>query len=287
MEKKTSDKRQTKAQLMQRIQQLEEMNSSLRQTVEQKVIESRKQEQLSMRRIKLSAMGQMASAIAHQWRQPLTSITFILQNISNNFQDGKLDEHRLDKAIEDAGRLIERMSNVIDDLREFIKPAKAKTVFDLVEAVQETLLLLNAQMKSYEINHQFLHQSIPHLYFPGFPEEFKQVLINILNNAMSSITRRIESGDLPPGKGLIRIDIFRKEDQVNITIHNNGFAISSESMSRIFEPFYASSQTLKGKGVGLYMAKVIIEDKMQGQIFVRNDENNVIFTIKIPINKKV
>jgi signal transduction histidine kinase len=53
----------------------------------------------------------------------------------------------------------------------------------------------------------------------------------------------------------------------------------------IFDPYFTTKE--EGTGIGLYMAKVIIEDKMQGQIFVKNDENNVVFTIKIPINKKV
>lgn len=272
---------QTKAQLLERIHQLEEMNGKLQQTIDQKIKDSRKEEQLSMRRIKLSAMGQMAAAIAHQWRQPLTSISFILQNISSDFGDGKLEELQLEKSINDAMRLIQQMSTVIDDLREFVKPAKTKKSFDLIAGIKDTLLILQAQLQHYEIICDFNHESISSFEFPGFPEEFKQVLINIMNNAMSAIKRRITQGDLSHQKGKIRIEVLRRDKQIFITIHNNGFPIPDNTMNRIFEPFYTSEHSSKGKGVGLYMAKVIIEENMGGKIMVHNVKDGVTFIIQL------
>ena len=117
--------------------------------------------------------------------------------------------------------------------------------------------------------------------FSGYENEFKQVLLNIINNAKNKIVEK----DLPINqKGKIDINIERCANFNTIEIIDDAGAIDEKIINSIFEPYFTTKED--GTGIGLYMAKIIIEDKMRGTINVRNNKDNVIFTIKLP-HKKV
>lgn len=84
-------------------------------------------------------------------------------------------------------------------------------------------------------------------------------------------------------KGEININIQRCENCNMIEIIDDAGAIDEKIINSIFEPYFTTKEN--GMGLGLYMAKIIIEDKMKGTISVRNDKNCVIFTIKLPFKK--
>ena len=113
----------------------------------------------------------------------------------------------------------------------------------------------------------------------GFENEFKQVLLNLINNAKNKIVKKNEESEF---KGNISINISNNEDFNIIKITDDAGAISEDIINLIFDPYFTTKD--KGTGIGLYMAKVIIEDKMSGKIYVKNDGDNVEFYIKIPNN---
>mgnify|MGYP000541819517 CR=1 FL=1 len=95
----------------------------------------------------------------------------------------------------------------------------------------------------------------------GYPNEFKQSILSIINNCRDSILKRRQNEDI---EGLIKINISSKEDETCIKIQDNGIGIKEEYLEKIFEPFFTSKKN--GDGFGLYMVKLIIEDKMNGKI---------------------
>ena len=114
----------------------------------------------------------------------------------------------------------------------------------------------------------------------GYENEFKQVLLNIINNAKNKIVEK----NLPLNKkGSIDINIDKCINYNTIEIIDDAGEIDEKIINSIFEPYFTTKED--GMGLGLYMAKIIIEDKMRGIINVRNDENRVIFTIKLPHKK--
>ena len=96
-------------------------------------------------------------------------------------------------------------------------------------------------------------------------------------------TKDFLKGDNSKGE---KIDIYIEEGdaQTKIVVTDNGGKIPEKIIGFIFDPYFTTSKN--GTGLGLYMAKIIIEDKMRGTINVRNNKDNVIFTIKLP-HKKV
>ena len=115
----------------------------------------------------------------------------------------------------------------------------------------------------------------------GFENEFKQVLLNLINNAKNKIVENFKDSQ---EHTKIDINIERCSNYNTIEIIDNGGKIDEKIINSIFEPYFTTKEN--GTGLGLYMAKVIVEDKMRGSIKVRNEGENVIFTIKLP-HKKV
>lgn len=271
----------TLEQLESRIKELEQANRLLENKIDTEIKNSRKQEQLMMQQSKMVAMGQMVAAIAHQWRQPLTSVGFILQNIQTAYHQGKLDARYLNKSVEDAMTQVNTMSKTIDDLRIFLRPDSEKRSFDLLKAISETLSILNAQCLNNSILCRFNGTRRDSITVTGYPDEFKQVLINIISNGTYAILKKIEQGSLDENKGEITIDVLRRADKVVVKIFNNGIPIPRTLMERMFEPLYTTKDKAKGVGVGLYMAKTIIESNMGGRIFARNIKDGVVFIIQL------
>ena len=102
-----------------------------------------------------------------------------------------------------------------------------------------------------------------------------------INNAKNKINSLEENKGF---RGLISINTYKDEDYIHIDVKDNAGSIPEEIINHIFEPFFTTKAN--GTGFGLYMAKIIIEDKMSGSISVKNEEQNVVFSIKIPIRNK-
>ncbi len=261
--------------------QLAELNRDLENRIKSGLEERSRQERLMMQQSKLAAMGEMVGAIAHQWRQPLSTVGVIIQNLKMAHKLKKLDAHMLENSAKDAMGQIKFMSNTIDDFRNFFKPSKEKENFSVLEAVEHTISLVRAQLENNIISvHLQVGEGTP-LRVSGYPNEFKQVLVNIINNARSAIEEKRKKGNLKTDTGDIFIDITRAGKNITITIANNGDKIPKKVMARIFEPYFTTRKDGKGTGIGLYMSKTIVEDQMDGHIFAENTKDGARFTLQL------
>lgn len=111
----------------------------------------------------------------------------------------------------------------------------------------------------------------------GFPNEFSQVILNILNNAKDAI---IEN-NVNSGKVLINVE--KVDNNAIISIIDNAGGIPDNVLEKVFNPYFTTKEEGKGTGIGLYMSKTIIETNMNGKLEVENIENGAKFTIIIPI----
>ncbi|MBY0540526.1 MAG: HAMP domain-containing histidine kinase, partial [Campylobacterales bacterium] len=155
-------------------------------------------------------------------------------------------------------------------------------LFSISKAFSEINEIIGKQIfySNIKMNFNYKNENEELLIY-GYENEFKQVLLNIINNAKNKIVEK----NLPINqKGTIDINIKRSTNSNTIEIIDDAGAIDEKIIKSIFEPYFTTKED--GTGIGLYMAKVIIEEKMRGSITVRNDENHVIFTIKLP-HKKV
>jgi signal transduction histidine kinase len=277
---------------------LEELNKDLENTIREEVEKRRKHEQLLIQQSKLSAMGEMLGAIAHQWRQPLNAISILIQDIKLANQHGELDNDYINETVKTAKEQVRFLSQTIDDFRNFYKPCKEKSGFDVCNAILEILSLVNPQLvvSSIDVTVQTrdkdnrLLKTIAemftrydhmdeHFIVLGYPNEFKQVILNLVNNARDAILEFRQQKKLDKG----RIDILIKEEHKKVVIHvkDNGGGIPDHILDKIFIPYFTTKPFGQGTGIGLYMSKVIIESNMDGKLFAEVHDTDTIFTIEL------
>lgn len=166
-------------------QELKALNEQLDRRVEEEIQARLKIEKVQemernflIQQSKLSSMGEMMGAIAHQWRQPLNALNLNIQNLDDDFEDGLIDKAFIHAFIEKNRKTILFMSKTIDDFRNFFKIDKVKKQFSIREAIEETLSLQSAQFKNRNIVVEISGEDV---VIEGFRGEFQQVILNIIN----------------------------------------------------------------------------------------------------------
>jgi PAS domain S-box-containing protein len=230
---------------------------------------------------KMAAMGEMLGAIAHQWRQPLNTLSTYVASIQSAYYNDMITKDFVQTLTSGADAQIQFMSKTIDDFRHFFRPSKEKVPFDLVEAVDHAVKLMQAQLKQSGIDLRIsLEQNAAPLVVYGFQSEFVHVLVNILANARDAIeSRRAQDPESP--KKPIEIDISSQAEEVIIRIKDSGCGIPEHLLDKIFTPYVTTKGTTSGTGIGLYMAKNIVEKEMSGQLSAENIEGGAQFSIRL------
>ncbi len=240
------------------------------------------QKQFLIQQSKLAEMGDMVAAIAHQWNEPLTELSALVQDIQTSYLLNELEDVDVKDFVNDSMIQIKYMSKTLNDFRNFLKPSTKKQLFSISKALNEINEIIGKQIfySNIKMSFNYLNKDEELLIY-GYENEFKQVLLNLINNAKNKIVEKnIDTNE----KGNIDINIQRDENYNIIEICDDAGSIDEKIINSIFEPYFTTRKD--GTGLGLYMAKVIIEDKMRGTISVKNHLENVIFTIKLP-HKKV
>ena len=246
------------------------------------ITERIQQKQFLIQQSKLAEMGDMIAAIAHQWNEPLVELSALVQDIQTSYLLNELKDANVKDFVNDSMIQIKYMSRTLSDFRNFLKPSTKKNLFSISKALNEIKEIIGKQIFYSNINMSFNYKNKnEELLIYGYENEFKQVLLNIINNAKNKIADQ----NLPINeKKRIDINIERCTNYNTIEIIDDAGAVEERIINSIFEPYFTTKKD--GMGLGLYMAKIIIEEKMNGMITVRNDSNNVVFTIKLP-HKKV
>lgn len=221
-----------------------------------------------------AAMGEMIGMIAHQWKQPLSVLSMLANNMRADFELEDLKLENFKSYAEQINIQVKHLSTTIDDFRNFFKPHNEKSITNIVDVIDKTIELIG---KSLENNGILLKKEFKKVRdLEIFPNELSHVLLNILKNAKEAI---VQNGIK---KGMIIIRLYEEND-IYIEIEDNAGGIDEKIIDKIFEPYFTTKENLNGTGLGLYMSKIIIENHFTGQIYVRNVEKGVVFIIKIPL----
>jgi C4-dicarboxylate-specific signal transduction histidine kinase len=222
---------------------------------------------------RLAAMGEMIGNIAHQWRQPLNTLGIHMQSLGIFYGTPNFNKEFLDKTIAKSMETIKHMSKTIDDFRGYFRPDKAKTDFYVIEAIKNTLSLLEGCFDNPKITIDFVELDNP--VVNGYRNEFAQVFLNILNNAKDAlIERKINDAK-------VTITICSEVSCAVITVADNAGGIPDEVIDKVFDPYFTTKCSQEGTGIGLSMSKSIIEKNMGGILSVRNTEEGAEFRIEV------
>jgi PAS domain S-box-containing protein len=250
------------------------LNETLEYRVALEVTKNIRHELLLIQQSRLAAMGEMIGNIAHQWRQPLNALGLILFNIKDAYQFNTLDATYLDQAVSDGSRLVRKMSTTISDFSNFFRPDKEIIAFSALAQIRESVALVESSFQNSQIS---IHIDAPHdLNLLGFPNEFSQVLLNLLSNAKESILAHHR-----PIAGRVDVVLFEQDGRGCVSVCDNGGGIPPEILEKIFDPYFSTKE--KGTGIGLYMSKMIIERNMNGDITARNIAGGAEFIVTAPL----
>lgn len=224
-------------------------------------------------------LGEMVGNIAHQWKQPLNVMSIRLSLIWDDYRSNNLDEEHLKEHIGKLRSSIKVMSGTVDDFADFLKPSRKKEEFSIPAAIDIALDLMQESVKINRITVSMDAREDCIAY--GYKNEFCQAIFNILNNARDAI---MESA---PEKREIQVQIYPVKDGANkelieINIRNNGHNIPKDVLKQVFQPYFTTKEDNGGTGIGLYLAKDIIESHMNGSIELYNVENGVLCRIRVP-----
>jgi PAS domain S-box-containing protein len=264
-------------------QKLQTFNEELKKQVEAGVrsqmrveAERQKEREALIQSSKMAELGNMLGAIIHQWKQPLNSMAIDVQEIRYIYKDGELNAEAIEQFIASIMGTIGFMSKTADDFRDFYKPSKEKKIFSILNQVKLVTKLMEKQLKISAI--ALTVEGDESICTLGFESEFKQVVLNIINNAKEVFEERKNDS------ATLTIRVSAEGEKALLTISDNAGGIPSELLpDKLFEPF-ASTKGEKGTGIGLSLSKTIIEENMQGKISVKNIGDGACFMIELPIS---
>ena len=245
---------------------LEEFNRELQQRVEKEIADKMQKDKLLVEQSKNALMGEMIGVIAHQWRQPLNAVAIIAQELKLDNDDGELTKEAVEYYSKKLVSLVEHMNSTIDDFRSFFKrgePHKSS----VVGILQESIRLLSGELKVNSISVKINGDD-----FELFTNtsELKQVFINLLVNAKDQIN------SVMPKSREIAICLDKEANSIEVADYAGG--VCESIIKSVFEP-YVSTKGEKGTGIGLYMVKMIVEDRMGGKISVTNKDGGACFRL--------
>jgi len=262
------------SELKQAESQLRSLNATLHERVTEEVEKNKKNQLLMLQQNRLAQMGEMINMIAHQWKQPLNTLSLLHASLKMKYQRSKLDQDGMDYFHENAQRQITQMSDTINDFRDFFRPQEEARIFALNDVLARSLHFIQPVLDKEQIS-VVLHDA-PVMHTRGFPNEFGQAIINILNNAKDAlIERKIEAKE-------IVLSLHSDESHIVLTIEDNAGGIPEAIIGQIFDPYFSTKSERNGTGLGLYMSHVIIQKHNHGKIRVENGERGARFTITIP-----
>lgn len=262
-----------KLQVQNRENALESLNENLYLKVKQGIEEAKQKDRKILEQAKLARIGSMISMIAHQWRQPLSQLSGILMELETTTRFKKVDNDYILNAIDKSDKMIEFMSNTIDDFRNFYKPDKKKEDFYVSDACKKAINIIDATLENLGIDLILEIKDDKKIF--GYPTEFSQVILNIISNAKDILMER----NIKNPK--IEINIESKGILSIIIIKDNAGGIEEKNLEQIFDPYYSTKDSSKGTGLGLYISKLIIERNMGGDLSVSNNSEGAVFKIVV------
>jgi signal transduction histidine kinase len=209
-------------------------------------------------------LGELLPMIAHQWRQPINKIASILALLRFGKRE-KQDDEKLDDYYREMEDNIEFMSETIDDFRTFYQPKEYSSEEKLDELILRSIEFVEGSIRKKDIQ---LHTELEEISYTLYANEFLQVMINLIKNAVDAL----------PIRGKLKIRLYRQKKRIIIEVEDNGKGIDKQKIDKVFDPYFTTKED--SMGLGLYMSKIIIEKHMHGEISVKNlSGGGVNFTI--------
>jgi len=258
--------------------EIEKLNADLEIRVEQEIQKREKQETMMLHQSRQIVMGEMLESIAHQWRQPLNVIGLAAAKLETEYELFGFKEESFTNTMALFSSNINFMSSTIDDFRKFLHPYKESSTFSPSYMIKDTVTTFMAQFKALNISDNY--ELSCNALVQGVENEFKQVILILINNSMDAFKElRAKENDR---ERKISIKVKQKGTNTIIKFSDNAGGIPVDIMTKVFDAYYTTKGVSSGTGIGLYLAKKIIENRMKGTLSVENIDDGCCFIISLP-----
>lgn len=233
------------------------------------------QEKMLFLQSRQASVGELIGNVSHQWKEPLGGLGAILSNLHAILLiRGEVSKDKLSDSIDKGYKIIHHLSDTLSVFQRFFKSQRSdKTDFNVYEEISNISLMVGYSMKAEQISLKF--DCDKDISFHGDRSEFANVILNIILNAKDIlIERKVQDP-------FIELKVFKEGESIVITIKDNGGGIYQEPIEKIFE--YSVSSKEDSTGIGLFIVKNIIENRLRGTIKVENNDKGALFTITLPI----
>jgi signal transduction histidine kinase len=263
-------------------EELKNLNANLTNMVETKTKELLEKEHMLFIQSKQAQMGEMISMIAHQWRQPLASISATVIDINMKIHFKRLKKvvvfddnfiEYINTQLKDIESFTQNLTRTIDDFRDFYKPQTQKHLTQINNTIQKAYNIVKGSLISSDIvvNMDFKSQK----YISCYESEIIHIFLNLFSNTLEHFE------ELNSKERFINIISNDTEDGILVTFSDSGGGICEENMDKIFSPYFTTKQNGLGTGLGLYMSKKILTEHHQGDITVKNNQFGASFSLEI------
>ncbi|MBU0632195.1 PAS domain S-box protein [bacterium] len=245
------------------ITERKEMEQELKQKEEMMISQSRQ-----------AAMGDMIAMIAHQWRQPITVISMVANNIEVNIElEDEITTEELKRMADVISEQTQHLSKTIDDFRNFFKPNQDKVQTTIGNVMEETLKIIGTSLKNNNIAVTIINNSETELL--TYSNQLLQVFLNILGNAKDILLCRMVAD------AKVTVTINETKDSIVTTICDNGGGIPDNAIKRLGEPYFTTKKN-DGTGLGLYMSMTIVAKHLNGSLTWENRDDGACFIVTLP-----
>ncbi len=253
-----------------REEMLEALNNELHQMVDIEVKKSRKKDQQLIEQLKLAQMGEMIDMIAHQWRQPLTAISATTNNLIFKLNMEDVDRKFFLEEMSLISEYTKHLSETIDDFRSFLQERDNKEPTALEDIVRDVLKIVHPLMERSHITIS-THFDTQESRVDVYANDVKHALLNLLKNAEEVLTdRSVENPE-------IVVSTKKEGNSVIVSVEDNAGGVPEDISDKIFNPYFSTRLSKNGTGLGLYMSKMIMQEKHNGSLEFHNGDRGAIF----------
>ncbi len=249
--------------------QLQLFNEEMQRLVDEEIRKNLEKQKMLELQERHSQMGEMISMIIHQWKQPLNAIQLIAQVLKIKTENNSCTPEFLLEKLDGIFKQVKFMDQTIYVFQNFFKPAKEKVKFNVYETLESLLELVRYE---YEYKHiQIVLEGEKDVIGFGYPNEFTQVILTLMKNAKDAFEEH------PSDNMQITLEVRSEKGKACICVRDNAGGIPDDLIDDIFELYVTTKED--GTGLGLNIAKRVIENNMNGRITVQNTEEGAEFRI--------
>ena len=236
-------------------------------------LELKKKEEILKCQSRMAAMGDMVGMIAHQWRQPLANVTMNVNNILLDYELGEIECESTSENLKNILTDAKYLSEIIYNFEKIFEPAKKSELISIQSVIERAIETYNPLLEKANIAIQTDFEEIEKHKI--YTNELLQVLLILLQNSYEAFERNLHEDKI------IQIKLY-KDEQIHISIEDNAGGIPEDIVDKIFEPYFTTKDNLNGGGLGLYIARTLIQNNFFGSVIASKTLNGLKITMTFP-----